>query len=129
MKPDKIKIQEIPVNIQEEMAIVNDITKTKGQRKEAYRAIRHKQLNPKETFDPETFDPFDDIPDADIRCRKREVPLERLETMGMKPKEIMVGQMIGMHESPQDLYLLIAHVNNKLLDRIEALEAQLKLPK
>jgi hypothetical protein len=42
--------------------------------------------------------------------------------MGMKPKELLEGQMIGMYESKQDLYLLFAHKCNELQKRIDNLE-------
>lgn len=42
--------------------------------------------------------------------------------MGMKPKELLEGQMIGMYESKQDLYLLFANKINELNRRIKELE-------
>jgi hypothetical protein len=38
----------------------------------------------------------------------------------------MEGQMIGMYESKQDLYLLFAHKYNGLLDEIEKLKKLIK---
>lgn len=49
--------------------------------------------------------------------RKRVDPPRRLPTMGMKPKQIMEDKkMIGMFESKQDLYLLIAWLSNRVSD-------------
>lgn len=78
---------------------------------------------PATKFNPETFDPMeDDTEEYRLQKRVRKAPEGRLNTYGMKPKEIIDCQMIGMYESKQDLYLLIAHVQHTLLDRIEDLE-------
>jgi hypothetical protein len=34
----------------------------------------------------------------------------------MKPKELLEGQMVGMFESKQDLYLLIAWLSERVSD-------------
>ena len=96
------------------------------QRKVEYKKVMHKMLNllKEKDFDPETFDPMQDNPAYEVAKRPREKPSDRLPTLGMKPKKILEGQMVGMYESKQDLYLMIAHVNNTLLDRIEQLEAE-----
>lgn len=96
------------------------------ERKVEYKKVMHKMLNPlkEKDFDPETFDPMQDNPAYEVAKRPREKPSDRLPTLGMKPKKILEGQMVGMYESKQDLYLMIAHVNNTLLDRIEQLEAE-----
>lgn len=109
---------------QKEIEIIENPNSTKEQKKVAYDSLREKRLNPlpASSFNPETFDPMGDIEDADIRSRKRETPPNRLPTMGMLPKKIMEGQMVGMFESPQDIYLIMAYYINNLLDRIEELE-------
>ena len=74
-------------------------------------------------FDPETFDPLaDDTEEYKLAKRVRKEPPEFLPTMGMKPKELLEGQMIGMYESKQDLYLLFANKINILQKRIDVLE-------
>ena len=103
---------------QKQIEVINDPQSTKTKRREAYAALKDRQMNPvaKKDFDPRTFDPMDDVPDADIRCRKREEPPRRLPDMGMLPKKIDIGQMIGMYESSQDLYLMIAWLSNRVAD-------------
>lgn len=97
------------------------------QKKEAYKKNMNELLNPipEDEFNPETFDPI--IVDGleGIQIRERKVPIGKLPTYGLAPKEVMEGQMIGMYESKQDLYLLLAHKINELLDRIEVLEKEL----
>lgn len=94
------------------------------ERVKAHKDILDGVMNPKETFDPETFDPLDDVDDYDIKRRPRSEPPRRLPTMGMKPKQLLEGQMIGMYESKQDLYLLIAWLS----ERVSDLEDQLSNP-
>lgn len=105
---------------------MHDKTLPLNDRKAAFKRVQNAMLNPKKAqdFNPETFDPMEDHPDTELGKRIRKIPPTRLPTMGMKPKEILEGQMVGMFESKQDLYLMIAHVNNTLLDRIEQLETQ-----
>jgi DNA gyrase/topoisomerase IV subunit B len=50
---------------------------------------------------------------------------DRLPTFGLKPKKIREGQMIGMYESKQDLYLISAQIYNKLQNKIDELEGKL----
>lgn len=95
-------------------------------RRGMYQEIMSQMLNPKDNFDPATFDPMEGVEDYDIKKRVRKAPPPRLPTMGMLPKELFEGQMIGMFESKQDLYLIMAHYINNLLDRIEELEQQVK---
>lgn len=111
----------MPKTDQEKM---HDKTLPLNERKAAFKRVQDGMLNPKKArdFDPETFDPMEDHPDAELGKRARKAPPKRLPTMGMKPKEILEGQMVGMFESKQDLYLLIAHINNVLLDEIESLQ-------
>lgn len=102
-----------------------------SKRRDAYKELQDALLNPKSesSFDPETFDPMDGVSDYEAKKRIREKPPEVLPTMGMKPKKMFEGQMIGMFESKQDLYLMIAHVNNTLLDKIKQLEDEINLLK
>lgn len=85
-------------------------------RQKAHEELMDEVLNPKDEFDSETFDPMDDVEGADVKCRKRCEPPRRLPTMGMRPKKILEGQMIGMLESKQDLYLLIAWLSERVSD-------------
>ena len=109
---------------------LDDKKKSKAVRTVAALEIQDQRMNPKldKDFDPETFDPMDDIENYDIIKRPRVEPPERLETLGMKPKKCLEGQMIGMYESKQDLYLTMAFYINKLLDRVEELEKKVKKP-
>lgn len=91
-------------------------------RREMHKELMDNLLNPKDEFNPETFDPMDGVEDYEIKKRGRKTPPTRLPTMGILPKELFEGQMVGMYESKQDLYLTMAHYINDLLDRIEALE-------
>ena len=93
-------------------------------RKELYKKeILDKRLNPVKDFNPETFDPMaDDTEEYKLAKRKRVLPPKELPTFGMKPKELLEGQMIGMFESKQDLYLLFAHRCNELQKEIDSLK-------
>ena len=86
--------------------------------------IMYEAMNPVDNFDPTTFDIKKGVVGYDARKRNRVKPPSRLPTMGMLPKEILQGQMVGMYESKQDLYLIMAHFINDLLDRIEVLEGK-----
>lgn len=109
-------------------AVLDDPRKSKEVRMKAHEDIQDQVMNPVEDskFDPETFDVMNDVPNYDIIKRKREDLPEILETKGLKPKKCLDGQMIGMFESKQDLYLMIAQVNNRLVQRIKDLEDQVK---
>lgn len=109
-------------------SILDDETKSISERKAAAKEIQDQQMNPipDKDFSPETFDPMDGLPNYDILKRPRVTPPKRLETFGMKPKKCLEGQMIGMYESKQDLYLTMAHYINDLLERVEKLENQLR---
>lgn len=85
-------------------------------RQKAYKDIMDSVLNPKTSFNKDTFDPFDDDEDYEVKKRTRKAPSPRLPTMGMLPKEILEGQMVGMYESKQDLYLLIAWLSHRVSD-------------
>ena len=106
--------------------IVKDKTLPKAERVAAALAIKEKLLNPlpANNFDPDTFEPnIDEI--VELIPRKRKKPQRRFPTGGLKPKEIMEGQMVGMYEDKQNLYLLVAALSERLADledRVEALE-------
>lgn len=89
------------------------------ERKAAYKEIMDSQLNPLKStdFDPDTFEPIG-MPDEikAVVTRQRKSPPRRLPTLGLKPKEIFEGQMVGMFESKQDLYLLIAWLSERVSD-------------
>lgn len=85
-------------------------------RKKAHKALMDGMLNPDDNFDPATFDPMKGVENYDIKKRPRVEPPRRLPTKGMKPKELFDGQMIGMFESKQDLYLLIAWLSERVSD-------------
>lgn len=110
--------------IKVEASIVSDPKKSLKRRREAHENVMRTVLNPKSkrAFNPETFDPFDDDPDFEVKKRIRVVPSRRLPTLGMKPKTLLEGQMVGMYESKQDLYLLIAWLSGRVSDLEEALE-------
>lgn len=85
-------------------------------RKKAYQDIMESVMNPKTAFNKDTFDPFEDDEDFEVKKRVRKEPPKRLPTLGMMPKEILEGQMVGMYESKQDLYLLIAWLSHRVSD-------------
>lgn len=87
-----------------------------SERKGAYKAQLEGVLNPKKNFDPKTFDPYDSDPDYEVKKRPRVEPPRILPDMGMLPKQIMEGQMIGVYESRQDLYLLIAWLSRRVTE-------------
>jgi len=101
---------------------VRDKSLSMAERRKAHAEIVDAMMNPDEEFDPSTFDPMKETEGYDVKKRKRKAPPTRLPTMGILPKEILEGQMVGMFESKQDLYLMLAHYINNLLDRIEKLE-------
>lgn len=103
-------------------AKVSDKELPMAERVQAHIEIMDTILNPETTFDPATFDPMKGAPDFEVKKRDRVKPPDRLPTMGLFPKQILEGQMVGMFESKQDLYLIMAHYINDLLDRIEVLE-------
>lgn len=87
-------------------------------RRAAHKELMQNILNPKDAkdFDPETFDPMETVDDYEVKKRVRKEPPKRLPTHGLKPKELFDGQMVGMFESKQDLYLLIAWLSNRVSD-------------
>ena len=94
------------------------------ERRKAYEDLMETMLNPKKTFDPVTFDPMDDDPDYEVKRRLRLDPPKRLPTLGLKPKQILEGQLVGMYESKQDLYLLIAWLSERVSDLEDQLNNQ-----
>jgi len=103
-------------------------TKTLEDRRTLYKSeILDNKMNPIKDFDPETFDPMaDDSEEYQLAKRPRVIPSKILPTMGMNPKELLEGQMIGMFESKQDLYLLFAHKCNELQEQINELNKKIK---
>lgn len=104
-----------------------DKTLPKEQRRVAFKKHMETVLNPipVKDFDPENFEPLATEEEKDFLYRKRIKPGKKLPTNGLKPKEIMEGQLIGMYESKQDLYLLIAHINNELHDKTDKMQKQI----
>ena len=97
------------------------------ERKVFYKEFMNKIMNPlkEEDFNPETFDPMKGVPEYEVGKRERVLPPKELLTYDLKPKQILEGQMIGMFESKQDLYLIFAHRCNELQKKIEELEAKI----
>ena len=97
------------------------------ERQADYAEKMEKMMNPfpSKDFDPDTFE----LSGEDMRLvanRVRELPSTTLPVFGLKPKKIREGQMIGMFESKQDLYLILAHRINQLQAEIELLKSQIK---
>jgi hypothetical protein len=85
--------------------------------------VTSKMMNPVDNFDPETFDPMaDETEEYQLAKRQRILPPKELPTFGMKPKEIMEGQCIGLYESKQDIYLILAHRCNDLQRQVDELK-------
>lgn len=110
------------LQIKNRLAKVLDDTAPLSARKLAHKEVMDEVMNPDPLFDPTTFDPKRGTRGYEAKRRDRKAPPLRLPTMGMHPKEILEGQMVGMFESKQDLYLIMAYYVNMLLDRIEELE-------
>lgn len=115
------------MKISQEIPLYKDTNLSLEQRKIEYQKILEKQMNPKAIFDPLTFDPFDDDEDYEVKKRVRKEIVGKFNTMGMHPKEIIPGQMIGMGESKQDIYLMFANKINNLIDEIDELKKQVNL--
>lgn len=104
--------------------IVKDNTLPKAKRIEAALEIKEQLLNPLpvKDFDPDTFEPNQDEM-VKVIPRSRKHPERRLPNPHkLKPKEIMEGQMVGMYENKQDLYLLIAWLSERLTDLEDEVE-------
>ncbi len=100
-----------------------------AQRKIEFKKHMDKVMNPipVENFDPKDFEPME-TPDLEkeIYFRERKKHAGKLPVpFGLEPKVIREGQMIGMFESKQDIYLLFAHKINELIDEIAELKAEL----
>ncbi len=92
------------------------------ERKKIYKKeVIDKMMNPCD--DMVDFDPMkNDTEEYKLAKRERvEVP-KILETMGLKPKKMLEGQMIGMYESKQDIYLILATRINQLQEEINKLK-------
>lgn len=111
--------------IAEKKALIKDKKARLTDRRAAYKELMHGMLNPKDEveFDPETFDPMDSVDYYEVKKRSRKEPPKRLPTMGLKPKELFEGQMVGMYESKQDLYLLIAWLSHRVSDLEDEVKA------
>ena len=93
------------------------------QEKTNYKKTMAERMNPMpaKDFDPNTWEPTGREP-----MRDRVSPPKTLPTHNIKPKEIYEGQMIGMYESKQDLYLIFAHKCNDLQQQIDDLKKLIK---
>lgn len=93
------------------------------ERKQFFKEEIDKTMNPvpDNDFNPETFEPMGaDM--AEISDRVREIPSKYLPiTYNLKPKPVREGQMVGMFESKQDIYLTFAHRCNDLQKQIDDL--------
>jgi len=98
---------------------------TLKERKQFFKEFMDEVMNPDTDFNPETFDPMKDLPEYAVGKRKRVKPPKELPTFGLSPKEIRIGQNIGLLENKQDLYLIFAHRCNELQKKVEELEERL----
>jgi len=98
------------------------------ERKKEYKKTMNALLNPfdKNKFNPALFEPLASEDEKEVLYRKRIVPNKKLPTFGLAPKEIMEGQMIGMYESKQDIYLILAHRCNDMQNEIDSLKTEIK---
>jgi hypothetical protein len=98
-----------------------------AERKQLFATAMDKMMNPVPagSFDPNTFEPAG-ADATEVSDRVREVPPTLLPTFGMKPKTVREGQMIGMYESKQDIYLILAHRCNALQAEIDLLKTKIK---
>jgi len=103
-----------------------DTKYTLEERKVFFIEETNKRMNPFKDFDPETFDLGKNSPEYEVGKRARVLQSGDFPTFGLKPKQIRVGQMIGMFESKQDLYLIMAHRINQLQEEIELLKTKIK---
>lgn len=101
--------------------LILDPTQPLAIRKQAHEELMAEIMNPDTVFDPTTFDPKKNTLGYEVKKRGRVEPPLRLPTLGLKPKQILQGQMVGMYESKQDLYLLIAWLSNRVTDLEELL--------
>ena len=100
-----------------------DRSKPIKERINAHKKEMEKLMNPFLDFDPNNFEPLVTTEaEKEISYRKRLIPPKELPTFGLKPREIRVGQMIGMYENSQDLYLIFAHRCNDLQLEVDKLK-------
>jgi hypothetical protein len=108
--------------------ILDDTKQPMAKRIKAHKEIREEMMNPKEEvdFNPDTFDPMEGVKNHSLIKRERKPMPHRLPNPhGLKPKEILEGQMIGMFESKQDLYLMLCAAVERIADledRLDILE-------
>lgn len=97
--------------------ILDDETRSTADRVKAHLEIRNEMMNPDTRFNPDSFDPMKGVKNHDVIKRVRVAPPRRLpKPVGLLPKEILEGQMVGNYESKQDLYLLIAWLYERVSD-------------
>ncbi|MCK5020262.1 MAG: hypothetical protein KAS32_24700 [Candidatus Peribacteraceae bacterium] len=112
--------------IKEKKLLYQDKTKPLKERRDHYNSSMEKMMNPfpANVFNPDDFEPMgEDM--KEVANRERITPPKKLPTFGIKPKKIREGQMIGMYESKQDLYLMFAHRCNELQAEIDLLKSAL----
>jgi len=102
-----------------------DTKYTLKERKVFFIEETNKRMNPFKDFDPETFDLGKNSPEYEVGKRARVLQSGDFPTFGLKPKQIRVGQMIGMFETKQDLYLMFAHKCNSLQEKVDTLEKRI----
>ena len=107
--------------------VFKDKEKPFQQRRIAFDTFMDNLMNPEDqsTFDPKTFDPMKDLPEAELSHRVRKKPGKIVPTFGLEPKDIREGQMIGMFESKQDIFLFFAHRCNDMQKEIDELRAEI----
>ena len=106
--------------------LYQDKTKPIKDRQADYNLSMHKMMNPipVNEFNPDDFEPMgDDM--KEVANRERVLPPKILPTCNIKPKKIREGQMVGMYESKQDIYLILAHRINQLQDEIDILKSKI----
>jgi len=107
------------------------------ERKKIYEAeVIDKMMNPVKNFNPDKFEPMGSAKNDEegqeeekLAQRARIIPPKILPTFDTKPKQIREGQMIGMYESKQDIYLIFAYRCNALQDEIDNLKQEINLLK
>lgn len=106
-------------HIMQRDAIASDKKRPMKERRAAMDEVIDDMMNPIDDrdFKPDTFDPMEGSKNFELCKRKRSKPPRRLPNQhGLKPKEIRDGQMVGMYESKQDLYLLICEMSERISD-------------
>lgn len=98
------------------------------ERRKDYAKKMETMMNPFKNFNPNIFEPDgDDM--RRVANRERIIPSKKLPIFNLKPKKIREGQMIGMYESKQDLYLTFAHRCNEMQKEIDLLKEEINLLK